>query len=121
MSKSQGSGAALRSRQVMRYSGLSFGAFWRLMKDPTTQNHLTGLVQRLDAPDTRHYRRGRDGRPHRAPVRYQVYMTPRLTKADAAVIHARLSTLLESGATLAEALETIKRTIFWKPLHLRLH
>jgi len=107
MSKSQGSSAALRSRQVMRFSGLSFGAFWRLMKNPTTQSQLIGLVQRLDPPDTRHYRRGRDGRPHRAPVRYQVYMTPRLTKADAAVIHARLDSLLENGATLPEALETL--------------
>lgn len=107
MSKSQGNGAALRSRQVMRFSGLSFGAFWRLMKNPTTQSHLTGLVRRLDQPDARQYRRGRDGRPHRTPVRYQVYMTPRLTKADAAVIHARLNVLLESGATLPEALEAL--------------
>ena len=107
MSKSQGSGAALRSRQVMRYSGLSFGAFWRLMKDPATQSHLSGLVQRLDPPETRLYRRGRDGRPHRAPVRYQVYMTPRLTKADAAVIHSRLQVLLEGGATLQEGLEEL--------------
>ena len=107
MSKSQGSGAVLRSRQVRRFSGLSFGAFWRLLKDPATQGHLTGLVQRLDPPDARHYRRGRDGRPHRAPVRYQVYMTPRLTKADAALVHARLRILLESGTTLPKALEAM--------------
>ncbi len=106
-SKSLGSGTALRSRQVMRFSGLSFGAFWRLMKDPTTQSHLTGLVQRLDSPDARHYRRGRDGRPHRAPVRYQVYMTPRLTRADAAVIYSRLQALVKSGMTLQDALEAL--------------
>ena len=107
MSKSMGSGVALRSRQVRRFSGLSFGAFWRLMKQAAMQSQLSGLVQRLDPPEARHYRRGRDGRPHRAPVRYQVYMTPRLTKADAAVIHSRLQALLEGGATLQEGLEEL--------------
>ena len=34
-------------------------------------------------------------------------MTPRLTKADAAVIRARLDALLESGATLPEALKEL--------------
>jgi hypothetical protein len=104
MSSTQGGSNHLRSSQVMRFSGLSFGAFWRLMKELGTQDHLSGLVERLDPPDARRYRRGRDGRPHRAPVRYQVYMTPRLTKPDAAVIFARLQTLLKRGATLSEAL-----------------
>jgi len=104
MSNTQGGSNSLRSSQVMRYSGLSFGAFWRLMKDTPTKDDLAGLVERLDPPDTRRYRHGRDGRPHRAPVRYQVYMTPRLTKSDAAVIFARLHALLKQGATLSEAL-----------------
>ena len=106
-SNTQGSGNALRSGQVRRFSGLSFGAFWRLMKDPTTQSHLTGLVQRLDPSEARHYRRGRDGRPHRAPVRYQVFMTPRLTRADSAVIFSRLSSFLKRGASLADGLNEL--------------
>ncbi len=56
----QGREAALHSREVMRFSGLSEGAFWRLMKDPTIQDHLSGLVQRVDAAETRRFRRGRD-------------------------------------------------------------
>jgi hypothetical protein len=106
-SKSLDSGTALRSRQVRRFSGLSEGAFWRLLKQPDVKRNLSGLVQRLDPPDARHYRRGRDGRPHRIPIRYQVYMTPRLTKADAAVIHSRIEALQENGATLPEALEAL--------------
>jgi hypothetical protein len=39
-SNTQGGSNSLRSSQVMRYSGLSFGAFWRLMKDPATQKHF---------------------------------------------------------------------------------
>jgi hypothetical protein len=107
MSKSLGSSAALRSRQVRRFSGLSEGAFWRLLKQPDVKRNLAGLVQRLDPHDARQYRRGRDGRPHRMPIRYQVYMTPRLTKMDSAVIFARLSSLLESGATLADGLSEL--------------
>jgi hypothetical protein len=104
MSKSQGSSAALRSRQVRRFSGLSEGAFWRLLKRPDVKRNLSGLVQRLDPPDARHYRRGRDGRPHRAPVRYQVYMTPRLTASDSAAIFARLDFFLKQGGSLSDGL-----------------
>jgi len=113
-SNTQGGGNALPSQQVRRFSGLSFGAFWRLMKDPTTQSHLTGLVQRLDPHETHHYRRGRDGRPHRAPVRYQVYMTPRLTKMDSAVVFSHLGSFLKRGASLADGLNellTVENTL----------
>jgi hypothetical protein len=103
MSNAQGGSNSLRSRQVMRFSGLSEGALWRLLKQPEVQKHMAGLVRRLDPPGTRRYRRGRDGRPHRAPIRYQVYMSPRLTKADAAVIFNRLQDLLKRGTTLPEA------------------
>jgi len=80
------SGKALYSRVVLRFSALSNGAFWRLLKHKTIQGDLAGLVQRVDDPDVRRFRRGRDGRPHRAPIRYQVFMTPRLTRADAAAV-----------------------------------
>ena len=103
-SKSLGSSAALRSRQVRRFSGLSEGAFWRLLKQPDVKRNLSGLVQRLDPPDARHYRRGRDGRPHRIPIRYQVYMTPRLTVNDSAAIFARLDSFLKQGETLSDGL-----------------
>jgi hypothetical protein len=103
-SKSLGSGAALRSRQVRRFSGLSEGAFWRLLKQPDVKNNLSGLVQRLDPSDSRHYRRGRDGRPHRIPIRYQVYMTPRLTTNDSAAIFARLDSFLKQGGSLSDGL-----------------
>ena len=43
-SNSLGSGAALRSRQVRRFSGLSEGAFWRLLKQPDVKRDLSGLV-----------------------------------------------------------------------------
>ena len=103
----QGRESALHSREVIRFSGLSEGAFWRLMKDPDTQSHLTGLVQRMDASETRRFRRGRDGRPHRAPIRYQVSMTPRLTRADAATLHVRLRAWLAQGASLSHALQDL--------------
>jgi hypothetical protein len=106
-SNSLGSGAALRSRQVRRFSGLSEGAFWRLLKQPDVKRDLSGLVERLDPPDARRYRRGRDGRPHRIPIRYQVYMTPRLTKNDSGAIFSRLSSLLEHGVVLADGLNKL--------------
>ena len=97
-------GLALHSREILRFSGLSSGAFWRLLRDPRLHSQLSGLVQRMDPPQARRFRRGRDGRPHRAPVRYRVFMTPRLTRADAVTVHARLKTLLASGKTIKEAL-----------------
>jgi hypothetical protein len=103
----QGRQAALPSREVMRFSGLSEGAFWRLMKDPDTQSHLTGLVKRADPPQERRFRRGRDGRPHRAPIRYQVSMTPRLTRADAATLQVRLRVWLAQGASMTNALQDL--------------
>lgn len=99
------SGLALHSREVMRFSGLSFGAFWRLLRHTGIQYQLTGLVQRMDPPQERKYRRGRDGRPHRIPIRYQVYMTPRLTRADAAMVYSRLKALLDKGTSLSTALQ----------------
>jgi DnaA-like protein len=101
------SGLALHSRDVMRFSGLSFGAFWRSLRHEGMQASLQGLVQRLDEPHARSYRRGRDGRPHRRPVRYQVCMTPRLTRADSAALHARLKGLLEQGLSLSDALQQL--------------
>ena len=62
----------LHSQDVMRFSSLSNGAFWRLLKHTVVQQHLHALVQRAEAQAARRFRRGRDGRPHRAPVRYQV-------------------------------------------------
>ncbi|NJC95324.1 MAG: hypothetical protein C3F07_01845 [Anaerolineales bacterium] len=97
-------GTALHSREIQRFSGLSSGAYWRLLRDPGLHSQLSGLVQRMDPSDARRYRRGRDGRPHRAPVRYRVFMTPRLTRADSVTIHARLKTLLHSGKTIRDAL-----------------
>jgi hypothetical protein len=102
-----GAGMALHSQDVRRFSGLSFGAFWRSLRHKGIQADLGGLVQRMDAPHARSYRRGRDGRPHRRPVRYLVCMTPRLTRADAAALHARLKGLLEQGASLTEALKQL--------------
>lgn len=97
-------GAILHSRDVMRYSGLSIGAFWRALKKSAVLQSLGGLVQRMDPPDRRRYRRGRDGRPHRVPVRYQVFMTPRLTCADAGALCGHLQTLLEHGSGIEDAL-----------------
>lgn len=100
-------GLALHSLEVMRFSGLSFGAFWRLLRHEGIRSDLNGLVQRVDPPHERSYRRGRDGRPHRRPVRYQVFMTPRLTRADAATVYSRLKELLNSRATLSNALQML--------------
>jgi len=100
-------GVALHSRDVMRFSGLSFGAFWRSLRHQGIQADLQGLVQRLDEPNERSYRRGRDGRPHRRPVRYQVCMTPRLTRADAIAVQAHLRTLLNQGRSVPEALRQL--------------
>ena len=88
------SGMALHSRDVMRFSGLSFGAFWRSLRHKEIQSELNGLVQRIDPAHERKYQRGRDGRPHRTPVRYQVCMTPRLTRADATAVYSRLKSFV---------------------------
>jgi len=101
------SGLALYSRDVMRFSGLSFGAFWRSLRHKEVQADLQGLVHRLDEPHVRSYRRGRDGRPHRRPVRYQVCMTPRLTRADASAVYVRLKTLLNQGCSVPDALREL--------------
>ena len=101
------SGLAIHSRDVMRFSGLSFGAFWRSLRHPGMQADLHGLVQRLDEPHARSYRRGRDGRPHRRPVRYQVHMTPRLTRADATAVHVRMKALIEKHNSVAIALQDL--------------
>jgi hypothetical protein len=100
-------GKALYSGTVLRFSALSNGAFWRLLKHKTIQGDLTGLVQRVDEPDVRRFRRGRDGRPHRAPIRYQVFMTPRLTRADAAAVYSRFKKLLDQGAPMLNALQEL--------------
>lgn len=99
------SGKPLYSREVMRFSAMSNGAFWRLLKHNGIQGHLTGLVQRVDSQDARRFRRGRDGRPHRAPIRYQVFMTPRLTRADATAVHLRLKALIEKHNSITSALQ----------------
>lgn len=98
-------GAALHSRYVMQFSGLSFGAFWRSLRHKGMQSDLQGLVQRIDSPQERKYHRGRDGRPHRRPVRYQVCMTPRLTRADADAILRLLRQYLLVGSSLSNALQ----------------
>jgi len=103
--QNQTSGKPLHSHEVMRFSALSNGAFWRLLKHAGIQGHLTGLVQRVDSQDTRRFRRGRDGRPHRAPIRYQVFMTPRLTCADATTVHLRLKALIEKHNSIISALQ----------------
>ena len=99
------SGKPLYSREVKRFSAMSNGAFWRLLKHTGIQGHLTGLVQRVDSQDARRFRRGRDGRPHRAPIRYQVCMTPRLTRADATAVHLRLKALIEKHNSITSALQ----------------
>jgi hypothetical protein len=101
------SGLALHSRDVMRFSGLSFGAFWRALRHTGIQSELNGLVQRVDPPHERSYRRGRDGRPHRMPIRYQVCMTPRLTRADAAAVYSRLKATLHNGTSMTHALQEL--------------
>jgi len=99
------SGKPLHSHEVKRFSAMSNGAFWRLLKHAGIQGHLTGLVQRVDSQDARRFRRGRDGRPHRAPIRYQVCMTPRLTRADATAVHLRLKALIEKHNSITSALQ----------------
>jgi hypothetical protein len=100
-------GMALHSKDVMRFSGLSFGAFWRLLRHKGIQSELGGLVQRVDPPHERKYHRGRDGRPHRIPIRYRVCMTPRLTRADATAVYSRLRILLDRGTSILNALQEL--------------
>lgn len=97
----------VRSRDVMRFSGISDGAFWRLMRSPDMRARLAGLVERVDPSPMRHYQRGRDGRPHRAPVRYRVFLTPRLTRADAHAIYQSLSASLAAGNSPPAALQSL--------------
>ena len=97
----------LYSRQVMRFSSISSGAFWRLLAQAGVQSQLNGLVQRIDPPAQRTYHRGRDGRPHRVPIRYRVFMTPRLTRADAQAVYFALKNLLEQGRSLLQALQEL--------------
>jgi hypothetical protein len=104
------SGMALHSGDVMRFSGLSFGSFWRSLRHKGIQSELNGLVQRMDPAHERKYRRGRDGRPHRIPIRYQVCMTPRLTRADATTIYSRIRALLDRGISILNALQKLLDT-----------
>ncbi|MFT3892732.1 MAG: DnaA N-terminal domain-containing protein [Anaerolineales bacterium] len=97
----------LYSGDVVRFSGLSSSAFWRLMKQEKIHEQLTGLVQRIDPLDERRYHRGRDRRPHRSPVRYQVCMTPRLTQADAKAVFCILRQCLALGLSLSNGLEIL--------------
>lgn len=97
----------MRSREVRRFSSISDGAFWRLMRNTEMQTALAGLVERVDPAPIRLYQRGRDGRPHRAPVRYRVYLTPRLTRADAQALYLRLQAEVDQGKSLAAALQTV--------------
>jgi hypothetical protein len=98
---------ALHSQEIRRFSGLSFGAFWRCLQHTQIQSQLQGLVERVDPSEERRYHRGRDGRPHRTPVRYQVCITPRLTRSDSAAVHGRMRALLARGATVGEALQEL--------------
>jgi hypothetical protein len=98
---------ALHSQDVMRFSGLSNGAFWRILKHTVAQQHLQGLVQRAEDANTRRFRRGRDGRPHRAPIRYQVFMTPRLTGMDSLAIHARIKSMTNGNLEIHKALQEL--------------
>lgn len=95
----------LYSGDIVRFSGLSSSAFWRLMQQEKIRDQLSGLVQRIDPLKERRYHRGRDGRPHRSPVRYQVCMTPRLTRADADAVCLMLSQCMWVGSSLSEALQ----------------
>ena len=97
----------MRSREVRRFSGISDGAFWRLMRNPDIRAALHGLVERVDPAPMRVYQRGRDGRPHRAPVRYRVYLTPRLTRADAQALYLRLQADVEQEKSLEAALQNV--------------
>jgi len=102
-----GRDASLPSRVVMRFSGLPNGTFWRLLNQPAIQRSLEGLVERMDSAGERRFRRGRDGRPHRAPIRYRVSMTPRLTRADAAAVYERLKNLVYGGASVQTAMQAL--------------
>ncbi|HMM97488.1 MAG TPA: DnaA N-terminal domain-containing protein [Anaerolineales bacterium] len=102
-----GRDASLPSRVVMRFSGLPNGTFWRLLNQPAIQRSLEGLVERMDPAGERRFRRGRDGRPHRAPIRYRVSMTPRLTRADAAAVYERLKNLVYGGASVQTAMQAL--------------
>lgn len=102
-----GRDASLPSRVVMRFSGLPNGTFWRLLNQPAIQRSLQGLVERMDPAGERRFRRGRDGRPHRAPIRYRVSMTPRLTRADAAAVYERLKNLVYGGASVQSAMQVL--------------
>jgi hypothetical protein len=99
----------LYSGDVVRFSGLSSSAFWRLMQQEKIREQLSGLVQRIDPIKERRYHRGRDGRPHRSPVRYQVCMTPRLTCADADAVCRMLSQWM-FDFSLSEALQILIET-----------
>ena len=102
------SGRHCTAGDVMRFSGLSYGAFWRLLKhkdDPIRD--LLDWCSALTIHMTVKFRRGRDGRPHRAPIRYQVCMTPRLTRADATTIYSRLKGFIGSRHIHPECLAGI--------------
>lgn len=97
----------VRSRDVLRFSGISDGAFWRLMRDPDMRARLAGLVERVDPLPVRLFQRGRDGRPHRAPARYRVYMTPRLTRRDAHALYQALAAGMAEHGSLQKALQSL--------------
>jgi hypothetical protein len=97
----------VRSLDVLRFSGISDGAFWRLMRDPDMRARLAGLVERVDSLPMRLFQRGRDGRPHRAPVRYRVFLTPRLTRRDARALHQALIAGIAETGSLQGALRAL--------------
>ncbi len=97
----------VRSRDVRRFSGISDGAFWRLMRDPDMRARLAGLVERVDPLPVRLFQRGRDGRPHRAPARYRVFLTPRLTRRDAHALHQALTAGIAEHGSLQNALQAL--------------
>ena len=97
----------VRSRDVLRFSGISDGAFWRLMRDPDMRARLAGLVERVDPLPVRLFQRGRDGRPHRAPARYRVYLTPRLTRQDAHALYQALTAGIAEHGSLQNALRAL--------------
>ena len=108
MSNAQGGSNSLRSWQVRRFSGLSFGAFWRLMKQPEVQKHLTGLVERLDPPGSPPLpaRAGRApaSRAHSLPGLHD--SAPDKSRCGRN-LYTACKTLLKRGATLPEALEEL--------------
>ena len=97
----------VRSRDVLRFSGISDGAFWRLMRDPDMRARLAGLVERVDPLPVRLFQRGRDGRPHRAPARYRVFLTPRLTRRDAHALYQALTAGMTEHGSLQNALQAL--------------